>query len=155
MWNIFRKLVRGNKIAFNPVHSPWNLHLCTFFFQNKTIFEVFMHLLEIRKWKRIFKQLVAKLFENFLHCSIIFFTSSPANICWSWRRLQNVFSVTILRLPRHLENISQDVLKTSWRHVLKTSWRHYGDKHNTYWRYLHLTNLNACRTNLYLTNLHF
>ena len=61
----------------------------------------------------------------------------PANICWSWkrlqhvfktslRRLQHVFSVTILRLPKRLE----DVLKTSWRHlgrrledVLKTLWR--------------------------------
>ena len=41
----------------------------------------------------------------------------PANICWSWRRLQHVCSVTILRFPRSLE----DVLKTSWRHVLKTS----------------------------------
>ena len=136
MWNIFRKLVWRNKIAFNPVHSPWNLHLCNFFFQNKTIFEVFMHLLESRKWKRIFKQLAAKLFENFLHCSIISFYYKPSKhmlvLQTSWRH----------------------VLKTSWRHVLKTSWRHYGDKQNTYWGYLHLTNLNACLTNLYLTNLH-
>ena len=36
---------------------------------------------------------------------------SPANICWSRRRLQHVFSVTILRLPSCLE----DVLKTSWK----------------------------------------
>ena len=98
----------------------------------------------------------------------------PANICWSWRRLQHVFSVTILRLPRRLEDVlktswktkncyAEDVLKMSWRHVLKTSWRHvlkmswrhvlktswrhYGDKQNTYWGYLYLTNL-------YLTNLH-
>ena len=39
----------------------------------------------------------------------------------SWRRLQNVFSVTIFRLPRHLEDILQirleDFLKTSWRHL--------------------------------------
>ena len=27
----------------------------------------------------------------------------PANICSSGRRLQHVFGVTILRLPRHLE----------------------------------------------------
>ena len=47
---------------------------------------------------------------------------SPANICWSWRRLQHVFSVTILRLPRRLEDILQDVLKTSSR-VFKTSWK--------------------------------
>ena len=63
----------------------------------------------------------------------------PAKICWSWRRLQNVLSVIIFRLPRRLE----DVLKTSWRRlediwprrlrwswsrrlqdVLKMSWRH-------------------------------
>ena len=72
----------------------------------------------------------------------------------SWRRLQHVFSVTIFCLPwllqevfktpwrrlgRCLEDISQDVLNTSWktkncyaedvfktsfRHVFKTSWRH-------------------------------
>ena len=57
-----------------------------------------------------------------------------ANICWSWRRLQHVFSVTILRLPRRLEDILkmpwrglEEVLKTSWRRlekVLKTSSRH-------------------------------
>ena len=45
--------------------------------------------------------------------------SNPANICWSWRRLQHVFSVTILRVPRRLEDVLQrrfeDVLKTSWR----------------------------------------
>ena len=75
----------------------------------------------------------------------------------SWRRLQHVFSVTILRLPRRFE----DVLKTSWKtkncyaeDVLKTSWRHYGDKQNTYWGYLYLTNLNVYLTNLYFTNLY-
>ena len=44
---------------------------------------------------------------------------SPANICWSWRRLQPVFRVTIFHLPRRL-----NVLKTSCKYVLKTSWRH-------------------------------
>ena len=68
----------------------------------------------------------------------------------SWRRLQHVFSVTILRLPRRLTKTSwrrledvfktsrktssrhlQDVFKTSWKtkncyaeDVFKTSWRH-------------------------------
>ena len=60
----------------------------------------------------------------------------PANICWSWRRLQDVLKTSW----RH-------VLKTSWRYALKTSWRHYGEKQNTYWGYPYLTNL-------YLTNLH-
>ena len=61
---------------------------------------------------------------------------NPANICLgedalktSWRRLEDVFSVTFFCLPRRLEH----VLKTSWRHnckksckhVLKTSWRRF------------------------------
>ena len=82
----------------------------------------------------------------------------------SWRRLQHVFSVTILHLPRRLEDVlkpswktkncyAEDVLKISWRHTLKASWRHYGDKQNTYWGYLYLTNLNMYLTNLYLTIL--
>ena len=79
-----------------------------------------------------------------------YLTAFPANICWYWRRLQHVFSVTILRFPRSLE----DVLKTSWRHVLRMSWRYYGDKQDTYWGYLYRTNLNVYLTNLYLTNLH-
>ena len=54
-----------------------------------------------------------KLFEDRLK------SFYQANICWSSRRLQHVFSVTILRLPRRLE----DVLKTSCKDVLKTSWR--------------------------------
>ena len=74
----------------------------------------------------------------------------PANICWSWKRLQHVFSATILRLARRLE----DVLKAFWRHVLKTSWKHYGDKQNTYWGHLYLTNVNVYVTNLYFTNLY-
>ena len=66
----------------------------------------------------------------------------PANICWSWRRLQDmswrrlqhVFSVTILCLPRRLEDVlktswktkncyAEDILKTCLEDVLKTSWR--------------------------------
>ena len=54
-------------------------------------------------------------------------TGIPANICWSWRRLQHVFSLT--------NYVFQDVSKTCWRHLarrlgrrkivtLKTSWRH-------------------------------
>ena len=110
----------------------------------------------------------------------------PANICWSWRRLQEKTSSTRLQCNnfmssktswrsleevivavktswRHILKTSwRHVLKTSWRHVLKmsrrhvlkTSWRHYGDKQNTYWGYLYLTNLNVYLTNLYLTNLH-
>ena len=38
----------------------------------------------------------------------------------SWRRLEDVFSVTFFCLPRRLEN----VLKTSWRHNCKTSCKH-------------------------------
>ena len=49
----------------------------------------------------------------------VLYKRDPANICWSWRRLQHVFSITILCLPRLLE----DVLKTPWRHLAKTSWR--------------------------------
>ena len=56
----------------------------------------------------------------------------PPNICWSWRRLQHVFSVTILRLPRRLE----DVLKTSWRRPAKTFWRRLEDVLKTSWRRL-------------------
>ena len=52
-----------------------------------------------------------------------------------------------------LETSWRHVLKMSWRHILKTSWRHYGDKQNTYWGYLYLTNLNVYLTNLYLTIL--
>ena len=57
----------------------------------------------------------------------------PANICWSWRRLQHVFSVTILCLARRLQSVLedekllhwrrlQDVLNTCLEEVLKTLW---------------------------------
>ena len=87
----------------------------------------------------------------------------------SWRRPQHVFSVTIFRLPRRLEDISQDVLKTSWKtkncyaenvlktcleEFLKTSSRRLGDKQNVNWGYLYLANLNVYLTNLYLTSLY-
>ena len=108
-------------------------------------------------------------------------TAFPANICWSWRRLQHVFSLTILRLPRRLEDILQDalktswktkncyaedVLKTSWRHVLKTSWRHVlkmSWRHilKTSWRHYggkqntYWEYLYLTNLNVYVTNLYF
>ena len=55
----------------------------------------------------------------------------PASICWSWRRLQQVFSIRMLRLPRRLEDVLKISCKTSWRCLvrqkivtLKTSWRY-------------------------------
>ena len=62
----------------------------------------------------------------------------PAHICWSWRRLQHVFSVTYLRLPRRLQGVlgRRKIVtrKTSWRRLgkrkivtRKTSWRHLED----------------------------
>ena len=46
-------------------------------------------------------------------------TLNPANICWTCQQtcLEDVFSLTILLLPRRLE----DVLKTSCKDILKTS----------------------------------
>ena len=52
-------------------------------------------------------------FSRLLNCT------NPANICWSSRRLQHVFGVTIFRLPSSL----QDVLKIRLENVLKTSSR--------------------------------
>ena len=48
----------------------------------------------------------------------------------SWRRLQHVFSVTIFRLARCLEDVLKTSRKTSWRHVLKTFSKRLGDKKN-------------------------
>ena len=49
-------------------------------------------------------------------------TSSRRPQDMSWRRLQHIFRVRILRLPRRVE----DVLKTPWRHLAKTFWRRLG-----------------------------
>ena len=104
---------------------------------------------------------------------LVFKTSSRRLQDMSWRSLQLVFSLSIFRLPGHLEDVfnmswktknsyAEVVFKTSWRHLLKTSWRHVlktssgrlGDIQNVYWGYLHLTNLNVYLTNLYFTNLY-
>ena len=78
--------------------------------------------------------------QTFVGLEDVFKTSLRYVLKTSWRH--------VLKTPwRH-------VLKMSGRHVLKTSWRHYGDKRNSYWGYLYLTNLNVYLTNLYLTNLH-
>ena len=41
----------------------------------------------------------------------------------SWRRLHHVFSVTIFRLPRCLQDVLQICLEDLWKTCLKTSWR--------------------------------
>ena len=79
----------------------------------------------------------------------------------SWRRLQHVFSIKILPLPRRLGGRKIVMLKTSsrrledmsWRCMEDISWGHYGDKQNTYWGYLHLTNLKVYLTNLYYKSI--
>ena len=66
----------------------------------------------------------------------------PANICWPWRSHQLVFSVTILCLPRRLEDVfnaswkmkncyAEDVLKTCPEDALKT---YLEDFLKTLWR---------------------
>ena len=104
---------------------------------------------------------------------VTIFFINLANICWSWRRLQNVFSgkvVTRKTSWRHvLKTCLGDVLKTCLedvlkacledvlRHVLKTcpeGVRRLGDKQNVYWEYLYLANLNLYLINLYLTYLY-
>ena len=73
------------------------------------------------------------IFVRFSISQLTLIGAIPANICWSsrrlqnmsWRRLQHVFSVTILRLPRRLEDVLktclEDVLKTYLEDVFKTS----------------------------------
>ena len=89
-----------------------------------------------------------------------------------WRRLQHVFSVTVLRLPRRLEDVlkttwktkkcyAEDVLKTcledvlktcledvSWKHVFKMFWKHIL---KTSWRHYGEKQNTYCGY-LYLTN---
>ena len=75
----------------------------------------------------------------------------------SWRRLGRRKIVTLRTSWRRLEDMS-------WRHVLKTYLedtmetlsfrRHYGDKQNTCWGYLYITNLNVYLANLYFINLY-
>ena len=59
--------------------------------------------------------------------SFVFLLNILASICCSWRHLQHVFSVTILPLPRRLEDVlktcPEDVLNTCFEAVLKTLWR--------------------------------
>ena len=56
----------------------------------------------------------------------------PANICWSWRRLQHVFSETVLRLPRRLGQRKIVTLKMSSRRLEPMSWRRFEDM--SWWR---------------------
>ena len=100
-------------------------------------------------WRHLAKT-AWRRFEDFLK------TSSKK----SWRplgRREIVFKSpwwNILKTSwRHVLKMSwRHALKISWSHVLKTSWRHYGDKQNTYWEYLYLTNLNVYLLNLNFTN---
>ena len=127
-----------------------------------------------------------------LNIGMLFHSRHSFDIETTWRRLQDmswrcprhVFSGTIFRLARrledvlkmpwrHLEDISQgvlqdenlyaeDVFKTSSKHILKRSWRHglkissrsLGGKQNVSGGYLYLTNLNLYLTNQNLTNLY-
>ena len=62
--------------------------------------------------------------EQIMFGGLVTYKPILANICWSWRRLQHVFSVTIFRLWRRLEDVS----KMSCRDVLRTSWGHHAKR---------------------------
>ena len=52
----------------------------------------------------------------------------------SWRRLQHVFSVTIFRLSRRLEDVLRRRLEDVFKTSRKTSWRHLQDAFKTSWK---------------------
>ena len=117
------------------------------FFQSNCFFETIV--LKPTNWTRLF------VYSN--DCTGVFLLSLPSKhflvfkTPWrrlqdmSWRGIRHVFSVTIFRLPRRLQDRSsrpleerhvfktfsrhvfktscRRVAKTSWRHILKTSWR--------------------------------
>ena len=87
-------------------------------------------------------QLSWKVFWN--QKNIYIFFTIPANICWSWRRLEYVLEDGKL-LQDVFKTSSTHVFKaSSLRHAFKTSLRRLGDKK---WGYLYLTNLSGCVSN--------
>ena len=135
-------------------------------------FSILYKMLEKHLWNSFLLYLVVEILQ-LVHkiavsprCSIkepskhlfVFKTSWRHLQYMSWRCLQHVFSITIFRLPRRLEDALrrrlQDVFKTSWNtencyaeDFLKTSWKQANL--NVY--IFDLANLHL--TNLYLTNL--
>ena len=90
-------------------------------FQNASHnFEIFFHFQQYANFKLSHAYNKVFSYIPFL-CSCS--SSIPANSCWSWRRLQDmswrrlqhVFSVTILRLPNCLENLKS---WKSWKSLL-------------------------------------
>ena len=88
-------------------------------------------MLEKYLWNSFLLYLVVEILQlvHEIRCSpskhlLVLKTSSRRFQDMSWRRLQHVFSVTILRLPRRLEDVLktclEDVLKTCLEDVLKT-----------------------------------
>ena len=121
------------------------------------------------------------ILKQMFYYYLMFLKSFLENICWSCRRLQHVFIITIFRLPKCLEDVWKTfcktfwrrledvlegekllrwrrVLKTSWRNVLKMSWRHVL---KTSWRHyggkqnVSWQYLYLINPNVYLTNLCF
>ena len=116
-------------------------------------------------WKCEFDYRCKNRIENYYHNFTSSKTSSRSledllktsrkDVLKKYWKMKNCYAEDVLKTSwRHILKTSwRHVLKMSWRHVLKTSWRH-GDKQNTYWGYLYLTNLNVYLTNLYFTNLY-
>ena len=95
---------------------------------------------------------------------LIFKTSWRRFQDMSWRRLQHIFSLTIFRLSRRLEDVLQIRLEDmSWRRLHDMPWRRPVDALEinkcllgiSASIYGLLTNLNQYLANLYLTNLCF
>ena len=140
--------------------------------ENRKLFQQYYHLnIVVQFWVQI---------SDLYHCTVnskmvpskhllVLQTSWKRLQDMFWRRLKDIFRVTIFFLPRRLQDVLktsgrrftkmfwkakncyvEHVFTTSWRHFLKTSSRCLGDKQNVYWGYLYLRNLYF--TNLYLTN---
>ena len=61
----------------------------------------------------------------------VFECNNPANICWSSRRVEDIFKTCLEEVFNTSSVLQfyvfQDVLKTSYEYVLKTSWRRFLD----------------------------
>ena len=93
-----------------------------------------------------------KSFEILNNLAVFHYQSTfPANICWSSRRLEDVFKTSRKTSWRRLGRRKIVTLKTSSRRLEDMSWRPLEDimetKQNPYWGCLYL--------NMYLTNLYF
>ena len=87
-------------------------------------------------FERLYQNKLIAPFSSLAKWLSVRLRTNPANICWSWRHLQDIFQTCLEDASSRLQRNNFTSSKTSWRRIENVLQRHLEDVLETSWRHL-------------------